>query len=144
MQKKYLFWTYSLFFSIVLISIDPIDQTVYCEKFRTKFSLYLSQAFCVYMSWHTHTHMCVCVCVKVIKSYWQHEVLWFNLTIYSHHPLLLEGPLNNIQCPQSWGKQVFAGQPILVYPCVGVYRRTSLTSSSLLLQQCLAYLVHLT
>ena len=39
--------------------------------------------------------------------------------------------------------QVFVGQPILVCPCVGVHQKTSLMSSSLLLQQCPAYLVYL-
>ena len=39
---------------------------------------------------------------------------------------------------------VFAGRPTLTCPCDGFHRRTSLMSSSLLLQQCLACLVHLT
>ena len=39
---------------------------------------------------------------------------------------------------------VFAGQPILVCPCVGVHWRTLLMSLSLFLQQCLACLVCLT
>ena len=42
------------------------------------------------------------------------------------------GPLDCIQCPY-WA--VFAGRLILVHPYVGVYWRTSLMSSSLLLQQ---------
>ena len=39
---------------------------------------------------------------------------------------------------------VRAGRPAFVRPYVGVHRSTSLMSSSLLLQQCPAYLVHLT
>ena len=37
-----------------------------------------------------------------------------------------------------------AGRPALARPCAGVHRRISLMSSSLLLQQCPAYLVRLT
>ena len=40
--------------------------------------------------------------------------------------------------------QFFAGQLTLVYPCVGVYIRTSLMGLSLFLYQCLACLVCLT
>ena len=40
--------------------------------------------------------------------------------------------------------QVRAGLPALAWPCEGVHRRTSFMSSSLLLQQCPACLVHLT
>ena len=39
---------------------------------------------------------------------------------------------------------VLAGHPALAWPYVGVHRSTSLMSSSLLLQQCPACLVHLT
>ena len=39
---------------------------------------------------------------------------------------------------------VQVGRPAFARPCEGVHRSTSLTSSSLLLQQCSAYLVHLT
>ena len=39
---------------------------------------------------------------------------------------------------------VHAGRPAFARPCVGVHKSTSLMSSSLLLQQCPACLVHLT
>ena len=39
---------------------------------------------------------------------------------------------------------VRAGRPAFARPCVGVHKSTSLMSSSLLLQQCPAYLVRLT
>ena len=39
---------------------------------------------------------------------------------------------------------VQAGRPVFAWPYAGVHRSTSLTSSSLLLQQCPACLVHLT
>ena len=39
---------------------------------------------------------------------------------------------------------VRAGRPAFAWPCVGVHKSTSLMSSSLLLQQCPACLVHLT
>ena len=39
---------------------------------------------------------------------------------------------------------VRAGRPAFVRPCVGIHKSTSLMSSSLLLQQCPACLVHLT
>ena len=44
---------------------------------------------------------------------------------------------------QSWCIQVLAGWLTLVCLCVGVYKRTSLISSFLLLQQCPAYFVRL-
>ena len=44
----------------------------------------------------------------------------------------------------SWSMYVLAGRPTLACPCVGFHRRTSLMSSSLLLQQCPACLVRLT
>ena len=39
---------------------------------------------------------------------------------------------------------LYAGRPAFAQPCKGIHRRTSLMSSSLLLQQCPACLVHLT
>ena len=45
---------------------------------------------------------------------------------------------------QSWSMYVFAGRPTLACLCAGFHRRTSLMSSSLLLQQCPACPVRLT
>ena len=45
---------------------------------------------------------------------------------------------------QSCWMYVRAGRPAFARPCVGVHKSTSLMSSSLLLQQCLACLVRLT
>ena len=45
---------------------------------------------------------------------------------------------------QSWTCLVLAGRPLLACPCVGIHRRTSLMSLSLLLQLCPAGLVRLT
>ena len=44
---------------------------------------------------------------------------------------------------QTCCRYVLAGHPTLARPCEGVHRRTSLTSSSLLLQQCPACMVRL-
>ena len=53
---------------------------------------------------------------------------------------------NFILCPQGADgeKKGLAGQPTLGCPRVGIYRRTSLRRSSLLLQQCPACSVRLT
>ena len=77
----------------------------------------------------------------IIEMYWWHRFSWIFLTICSYQPSLLLGPLDCIQCPHMY---VFACQPTLVCSCVGVRKRTSLMSLSLLLQQRLEYFVSLT
>ena len=59
-------------------------------------------------------------------------------TICLYHPLLLAGLLDYILCLY---RAVVAGRPILALPYEEVHWRTSLLSSSLLLQQCPTFLV---
>ena len=66
----------------------------------------------------------------IIKSHWLQGFPKLSLFIRPNHASLLAGLQNNIQCPYS------AGRPTLARSCVGVHRRTSLMSSSLLLQLC--------
>ena len=84
-------------------------------------------------------------------------------TIYHHHVALVaqisltlshHSSLSFITLGRSSGQYpvsshscwmyVRAGRPAFARPCVGVHKNTSLMSSSLLLQQCPACLVHLT
>ena len=53
---------------------------------------------------------------------------------YAQHPV----------SSHSWSMWVLGGRPTLACSCVGFYRRTSLMSSSLFLQQCPACLVRIT
>ena len=80
---------------------------------------------------------------KFIKSRWRLGLPWLSFAIHSYHPLLLPCLLGCILNPQSWCVWDFSGQPILTHPCARVHKRTLLMSSSLLLQQCAASLVHL-
>ena len=59
-----------------------------------------------------------------------------SLTICSCGPLQLVSPPDGTQCQHSTDEYVFAGQPKLVWPCVGVHRRMLHRSLSLLYQQC--------
>ena len=61
------------------------------------------------------------------------------LILFTHpyQPLFFVYTLENIQFPGKF--KSFAGQPTLVCPCVGVHKRMSLISSSLLIQQCPAF-----
>ena len=73
---------------------------------------------------------------------------WISLTL-SYHPSLSfiasgRSPGLHPVSSQSCCIQVRAGRPAFAWPCEGVHRSTSLMSSSLLLQQCPACLVHLT
>ena len=79
----------------------------------------------------------------IIKSHRHDRFPWF-----SHNPSLsASGPDWSSKLYQvsvySWGKQVLVGRLAQVCPCVGVYRRTLLMSSTLLLHQCPIYLVRL-
>ena len=75
-------------------------------------------------------------------------VAQISLTLSRHSSLSLialgrssgQHPVSSHSC---W-MYVRAGRPAFARPCVGVHKSTSLMSSSLLLQQCPACLVHLT
>ena len=70
---------------------------------------------------------------------------WISLTFMPlvYHPLLPTVLLDYILCLYRDVADVHVGWPTLTCPCEGVHRRTSLMSSSLLLQQCPTCLVHL-
>ena len=66
------------------------------------------------------------------------------LRIGPYHPPFPEDLPNYPVSARSWCRSVFASRPTLLRPCVGVHRRTSLMSLSLLFQKCPSYLVRLT
>ena len=92
-----------------------------------------------------------------------HTFKWFQVSLYHHHHVALSArifltlsrhpSLSSIVfgrssvlhsvLVQSYCMYVRAGRPAFARPCEGVHRSTSLTSSSLLLQQCPACLVRL-
>ena len=101
---------------------------------------------------HTHTHIHRHTYVYIyIYIYHHHHVVplaRISLTLSRHFSLsfLASGRSSGLHPVSSHSRcmSVRAGRPAFARPCVGVYRSTSLMSSSLLLQQCLACLVRLT
>ena len=87
----------------------------------------------------------------IIKLWWKHRSPWFSLSlslslylaICPYRPSLLRSSLDNIQCPHRVDECKFLLVGKLCSICVGVHWRTSLMSSSLLLQQCSVCLTHL-
>ena len=89
---------------------------------------------------HTHTHV-----------YHHHHVVppaRISLTLSRHFSLsfIASGRSSGLHpvFSHSCCMYVRAGRPAFARPCVGIHRSTSLMSSSLLLQQCPAFLVRLT
>ena len=112
---------------------------------------YLSFSFYIYI----YICVCVCVCVCVYLSlflciYYHHHVVLLariSLTL-SHHSSLFSitsGRSSRLHAVsiQRAVVDVLVSHPTLAHPCEGVHRKTSLVSSSLLLQQCPTCLVHL-
>ena len=103
---------------------------------------------------HTHTYICicmyVCMCVYIYHHHHHHIALVarISLTLSRHSSLSFialgrssgQHPVSSHSC---W-MYVRAGRPAFARPCVGIHKSTSLTSSSMLLQQCPACLVRLT
>ena len=77
----------------------------------------------------------------IIKSHCWHGLPWFSLT--PSLSSIAPGRLFKLlpASTQSWWRYVFASRQTLAHSYATVYRRTSLMSSSLLLQQCPACLV---
>ena len=77
-------------------------------------------------------YVCVCVCAIIIMSVYvcMYVYIYIYIIIY---------PVSSQSCCM----YVLAGRPALAQPYVGVHRSTSLMSSSLLLQQCPAFLIRL-
>ena len=80
--------------------------------------------------------------IIIISSRHQHGYLWLSLATPPYHPLLPAGLQGYI--PYRHRAAVLAGRPLFARPCEGIPRSTSLMSTPLLLQQCLACLVRLT
>ena len=100
----------------------------------------------IHVHYYTQEHIsssslsCHADCMDSLDSF----SLSFSLSpIHLYHPLLMAGLLYDIQCPHKVNeyKSLLVGWPWRV--CVGAHHRTSLMSSSLLLLQCPACLVHL-
>ena len=107
-----------------------------CNKVRGK-NILLKKSSCVCLSLRTYH----CVCLFIVSLWygtWEYNN--FSLSFIASGRSLGLHPISSHSC---W-IYVCAGRPAFVRPCVGVHRSTSLMSSSLLLQQCSACLVHLT
>ena len=78
-------------------------------------------------------------CNFIIKLHYSHGFPWHSLGIYPYHPLLPTGLLDDILCLY----KAVLGKFLLVSQHWHVHVRMSLLSSSLLLQQYPACLVHL-
>ena len=96
-------------------------------------------------------YVCICVYIYIYIYIYHHHVVLvarISLTLSRHFSLSFiasgrssgQHPVSSHSC---W-MYVRAGRPAFARPCVGVHKSTSLISSSLLLQQCPACLVHLT
>ena len=85
-----------------------------------------------------------------ITHHHHHVVLlaWISLTLSRHFSLsfIASGRSSGLHPVSSHTRCMYvrAGHPAFAWPYAGVHRSTSLMSSSLLLQQCLACLVRLT
>ena len=127
---------------------------------------------CVCVCVHVWAHVCACVCMlwqfpveKELAVYEEREQTLNGLYIHHHHhhitlvarislTLSCHSSLSFNALGRSSGQHpvsshscwmyVRASRPDFARPCVGVHKSTSLMSSSLLLQQCPAYLARLT
>ena len=88
-----------------------------------------------YTTIHHHHHHVVLV-ARISLTLSRH----FSLSFIASGRSSGQHPVSSYSC---W-MYVRAGRPAFARPCVGVHKSTSLMSSSLLLQQCLACLVRLT
>ena len=109
------------------------------EQHLDKFMRYLTlRFFFIYtklqMLYHHHYYL-----VK------QQEQISLTLSRHLSLPTIVPGKSSRLppMSKQNCRRYVLLGLQILAHPCEGVHRRTSLKSSSLLLQQCPACLVHL-
>ena len=131
---------FTLFFFFGLISLTSIPFYVW--------DIYIY----IYIYIYTCVLVCgVCVYVFVCYTYHHHHVVplaQISLTLSCHFSLSFiasgrSSGLHPISSQSCW-MYVRAGRPAFAQPYVGVHRSTSLMSSSLLLQQWPACLVHLT
>ena len=87
------------------------------------------------------------ITIIIVNSRWLHGFPWHThtLSLYSSLSFIAPGSSSRLHpaSAQSWRKQVLADWPIPSRSCLGVYRRISLLSWPLLLQQCPVCLVRL-
>ena len=104
----------------------------------------------IYTQTHTHTHTHTHIYIYIYIYIYHHVVpparISQNLSRHSSLSFIASGRSSGLHpvSSQSCCMYVRAGRPAFVRPYEGVHRRTSLMSSSLLLQQCPACLVRLT
>ena len=104
------------------------------EAFRLP-STMVANFIYIYIYHHHHHHHVVLV-APISLTLSRH----FSLSFIASRRSSGQHPISSHSC---W-MYVCAGRPAFAQPCVGVHKSTSLMSSSLLLQQCPACLVHLT
>ena len=104
------------------------------------FKSYLMFYICHILAWniskHNHHHHHIVLAARISLTLSRHSSLSFIALGRSSG----QQPVSSHSC---W-MYVRAGRPAFARPCVGIYKSTSLMSSSLLLQQCPACLVRLT
>ena len=98
---------------------------------------------------HTHAHTHIYIHIYIYHHYSQGELIARILVTVSHYPspsaiVLDESSWRHSESAQTWWKKIFANYSTLVYPCIGVHRRTSLMSWPVLLQQYSVYFARLT
>ena len=146
-----------------LSNFDDIDSTS-CYPFKHQienFHSFLKFLYkCIWQSLWELTHGSQYFQIPPLSLF-----IYIYIYIYIHHhhivlaarislTLSRHSSLSFIALGRSSGQQpvsshscwmyVRAGRPVFARPCVGIHKSTSLMSSSLLLQQCPAYLVRLT
>ena len=86
-----------------------------------------------------------CLLLSSFMSCWKHGYPWSSLATFPYRSSPQAGLLDNILYPHIVAECMFVLVVLLLHGYVwGVHKSTSLMSSSLLLQQCLACLVRLT
>ena len=118
-------------------------------RIARRYVFFLWRGYSIYISGNLHVYMCINAHTK--NHHHHHHVApptWISLTL-SRHPSqssIASGRSSRLHpvSVQSCCMYALDGHPAFARPCEGVHRSTSLTRSSLLLQQCPACLVRLT
>ena len=146
----------------IFLVLTRLNLTLILQIFCVHVCLYFS--ICIIVSIHffvcKHIHQCIYICVcmyvcmyacYIVYTHHHHDDMppaWMSLTLPRHSSLsfIASGRSSGLHpiSSQSCCMYVQAGRPTFVRPYEEVHRSTSLMSSSLLLQQCPACLVHLT
>ena len=118
-----------------------VDKKNYKYKNYSSSSLLFASKLDTFLVWKSNEFPYIYIYIY-IYIYHHHIALVarISLTLSHHSSLSGQHPVSSHSC---W-MYVRAGRPAFARPCVAVHKRTSLMSSSLLLQQCPACLVRLT